>query len=135
MLRRQTLAFLFLAGFGLAAQAQEAPQAGPKAPAVRERCADGPMGRRHQEFCKDNPQRCEELKAKRDQMREQCKQDPAACEKKREEMRAKMKQRMEERCKADPARCETMKKRFEERQVRGERRGPPPVAVPNPSSN
>jgi len=122
MWKRQILACLFLAGFGLAAQAQEAAPATPKSsPNAQQPCKDHPgtggrFKERHEAFCKDNPQRCEEMKAKREQMREQCKQDPAACEKKREEMRTKMKERFEERCKADPQRCEAMKKRWEEHQ-------------------
>jgi len=136
MWKRHYLAFLLLAGFGLAVQAQEAPQAAPKAPMAKERCTDGAK-HRHEAFCKDNPQRCEELKAKHEQMREQCKQDPAACEKKREEMRAKMKERFEERCKANPERCEAMKKRWEEGSAQnpGERRSAPAAPSTAPKGN
>jgi len=39
---RHVLAFLALAGFAFAVQAQEAPQPAPKGPAMQERCAANP---------------------------------------------------------------------------------------------
>lgn len=130
---RHVLAFLALAGFAFAVQAQEAPQPAPKGPAVQERCADHPKAcerfkERREAFCKDNPQRCEELKAKREEMRQKCKQDPAACDKAREEMRAKAREQFEQRCKEDPKRCDAMKKRFVE--GRGKRDGDRPSTAP-----
>jgi hypothetical protein len=67
------------------------------------------MKSRTQERCKANPQRCEEMKARREKRREACKADPEKC-------RAEMKARFEERCKANPQRCEEMKARMKERQ-------------------
>ncbi len=130
---RHVLAFLALAGFAFAVQAQEAPQPAPKGPAMQERCAANPkacerLKERHDAFCKDNPQRCEELKAKREEMRQKCKQDPAACDKAREEMRAKAREQFEQRCKEDPKRCDDMKKRFVE--SRGKRHGDRPAPAP-----
>jgi len=62
-----------------------------------------------QERCKENPQQCEEMKAKMKARREQCKADPQKC---REEMKAQR----EERCKANPQRCEEMKARMKARE-------------------
>ena len=67
------------------------------------------MKGRMQERCRDNPQQCEEIKAKRHERREQCRANPGQC---REEKKA----RRDERCKANPQRCEEMKARLRERQ-------------------
>lgn len=61
-----------------------------------------------QERCKDNPQQCEEMKAKMKERHERCKADPEKC-------RAERKARREEYCKANPQRCAEMKARFEKR--------------------
>ena len=66
------------------------------------------MKGRMQDRCKDNPQQCEEMKAKMQERREQCKADPQKC---RDEMKA----RREERCKANPQRCEEMKAKMKQR--------------------
>jgi TolA-binding protein len=63
---------------------------------------------RAQERCRDNPQQCEEMKAKLQARREQCKADPQKC---REETKA----RREAWCKANPQRCEEVKARIKER--------------------
>ena len=60
------------------------------------------MKSRMQERCKENPQQCEEMKAKMKERHEQCKADPQKC---RDEMKA----RREEWCKANPQQCEEMK--------------------------
>lgn len=120
MLRRQLFAFCLFASLGLSAQAQEAPANAPKEPQGVGRCT-GPaeacqrLRERLDGYCKDNPQRCEEFKAKREAMRQKCSQDPAACEKERKERQAKAKERFEQRCKENPQRCEEMKKHWEER--------------------
>ena len=49
--------------------------------------------------CKDNPQQCEEMKAKMKAHREQCKADPQKCA-------AERNARREEWCKANPQRCD-----------------------------
>jgi len=67
-----------------------------------------------QEFCKQNPETCAQMKQKRAERQEFCKQNPQKCE----EQRARMKQHraeMKAKCEADPARCEQMKQEHRER--------------------
>lgn len=63
---------------------------------------------RREQWCKDNPQRCAEIKQKMEQRRAQCEANPEQC-------RAEKKARMEQYCKDNPQRCEDMKKRMQER--------------------
>lgn len=87
-------------------------------------------------YCKDNPGKCEEALAKRQeycqanaeackaqrmQARETraerkayCKDNPAVCEQQRAQMKAK-KAELKAQCKADPARCEELKKEARQR--------------------
>lgn len=71
-------------------------------------------------WCQDNPAQCEKAKARHEEMRKKCEADPVACEKRREERR----QRHEEfrkLCETDRAACD--KKREEMKQRRQERQG------------
>ena len=66
------------------------------------------------EFCKQNPERCEQMKQRRAEREEFCNQNPQKCE----EQRARMKQRRAEfkaKCEADPAWCEQKKQERRER--------------------
>ena len=63
---------------------------------------------RREQWCKDNPQRCAEMKQKMEQRRAECQANPEKC-------RAEKKARMEQLCKENPQRCEAMKKRMQER--------------------
>lgn len=76
------------------------------------------MGHQRAEFCKENPQQCEEqrarMKQKRAERQEFCKQNPEKCE----EQRARRQERRAEfqaKCAADPAKCEQMKQERRER--------------------
>ena len=55
-----------------------------------EKCATAK--KRFEEKCAADPKKCEEVKAKREAMRQQCAADPKACEAKRAEWREKMRQ-------------------------------------------
>jgi len=83
---------------------------------------------RRQEFCTANPEKCEQMKAKRAERREFCKANPEKCKEQREELKERRAE-MQARCQADPAKCEEMKdqarKRFQDRMG-----GPPPTAPP-----
>ena len=57
-----------------------------------------------QEYCKENPQKCEEARANR---KEFCTANPEKCKEQREQMKAK--------CKADPAKCDQMKQEMREK--------------------
>lgn len=76
---------------------------------------------RLEQWCKDNPEKCREAKAKLELWREQCKADPEKCRdeiragalqwckdnpEKCRELKAKAEQRREE-CRADPEKCRT----------------------------
>ena len=63
---------------------------------------------RFEQWCKDNPEKCREMKAKAEQRREQCKADPEKC-------RAEAQARREQWCKDNPEKCRELKARMEER--------------------
>ncbi len=63
---------------------------------------------RFEQWCKDNPEKCREMKAKAQQRREQCKADPEKC-------RAEAQARREQWCKDNPEKCRELKARLEER--------------------
>lgn len=50
-----------------------------------------------EKMCTENPEQCEKMKARHEEMQKQCAADPKACEAKKAEMQEKMKERMEER--------------------------------------
>ncbi|HXK25801.1 MAG TPA: hypothetical protein VMS55_24245 [Myxococcota bacterium] len=69
---------------------------------------------KHEQWCKDNPKQCEQWKQKRAERQEFCKNNPKKCE----EERAAMKKRMQEvqaECAKDPAKCEQTKQQMRER--------------------
>ena len=63
---------------------------------------------RFEQWCKDNPEKCREMKAKAEERREQCKANPEKC-------RAEAKARREQWCKDNPEKCREMKAKMEER--------------------
>jgi hypothetical protein len=68
-----------------------------------------------QEFCKENPGKCEEARAKR---KEFCTANPEKCAAQRKQMKQEMRQRRDEmkaQCKADPAKCEEMKQEMRQK--------------------
>lgn len=96
------------------------PERDPQREQIRsrmaERCKENPQQceeikakmKQRQEQCKANPQQCEEMKEKIKQRREQCRADPEKC-------RAERKARREEYCKANPKQCEEMKAKMKQR--------------------
>jgi len=89
-------------------------------------------GQQRAEFCKQNPQKCEEARAKREafckqkpetcaqmkekraERRELCQQNPEKCAQQRERMKERRAD-MQAKCAADPAKCEQMKQERRER--------------------
>jgi len=65
---------------------------------------------RFEQWCKDNPEKCREMKAKAEQRREQCKADPEKC-------RAEMQARREQWCTDNPEKCREMKAKAEQRRA------------------
>ena len=63
---------------------------------------------RFEQWCKDNPEKCREMKAKAQQRREQCKADPEKC-------RAEAQARREQWCKDNPEKCREMKAKAQQR--------------------
>jgi len=63
---------------------------------------------RYEQWCKDNPEKCREMKAKAEERREQCKADPEKC-------RAEAQARREQWCKDNPEKCREMKAKAEQR--------------------
>ena len=74
----------------------------------------GPPPLPRKEFCKENPGKCEEARARR---REFCKANPEKCKEQREQMKARRAE-MQAKCKADPEKCEEMKARRAEMQAK-----------------
>ena len=108
-----SIAFLCL-GASLAL-ADDAPPAGPRAEWCKqnpEKCKE--LRAKREAFCKDNPQKCEQMKQKAAERQEFCKQNPEKCE----QQRAAMKQRrsdLKAQCDADPAKCDEIKQQARER--------------------
>jgi hypothetical protein len=63
---------------------------------------------RFEQWCKDNPEKCREMKAKAEQRREQCKANPEKC-------RAEAQARREQWCKDNPEKCREMKAKAQQR--------------------
>ena len=116
-----------LAGFSLA-HAEDRPPP-PGGPAMGEHCRDNPdkckeMKEHMQQWCKDHADRCDEMKKKHRQMREECKKDPESCQQKREAMREKFKQRRDEKCQQNPEKCEQWKQHHQPGEGPPEHDGP-----------
>jgi Skp family chaperone for outer membrane proteins len=97
--------------------------AGTRAEKREQWCKDNPAKceeakARRDAFCKNNPTTCEHRREEREEMKAECDKDPAKCEKLKEERKARH-ARMHEACKANPAECE--KRRAEHRERREER--------------
>ena len=69
--------------------------------------APGDRKARFEQWCRDNPEKCRELKAKAEQHREECKANPERC-------RAEMKARREQWCKDNPEKCRELKAKAEQ---------------------
>src|SRR5215831_11646935 len=69
---------------------------------------------KHEQWCKDNPKQCEQWKQKRAEREEFCKNNPQKCQEQRAEMQKK-KEAMQAECEKDPAKCEQMKEHMRER--------------------
>ncbi|MCC7330510.1 MAG: hypothetical protein IT484_10240 [Gammaproteobacteria bacterium] len=101
----------------LASQADDAPP--PNMPQGKAWCKDNPekcadMRQKREEWCKNNAAECDKMKAKAAERQEWCKKNPAECQKQREERRQRM-QDMKAKCDADPAKCEERRKEMRER--------------------
>ena len=70
--------------------------------------SDADRKARYEQWCKDNPEKCREMKAKAEQRREQCKADPEKC-------RAEAQARREQWCKDNPEKCREMKAKAQQR--------------------
>jgi EF hand domain-containing protein len=101
--------------------------------------ADGAPGKslderkaRFEQWCKENPEKCREVKANAEQWREMCRADPEKCRaelqarreqwckenpEKCRELKAKAQQRRDE-CKADPEKCRAEREALEERRFK-----------------
>ena len=102
-------------GAGRALADDTAPPTGPRAEWCKqnpEKCQE--LRAKREAFCKDNPQKCEQMKQRMAERQEFCKQNPEKCA----EQRAAMKQHMADlkaKCDADPAKCDEMKQAARER--------------------
>ena len=108
---------------------------GPPPMPGREFCKENPgkceeARARRQEFCTANPEKCEQMKARRAERREFCQANPEKCQEQREQMKARRAE-LQAKCQADPVKCDEMKdqsrKRFQDRM------GGPPPPVPSPA--
>ena len=63
---------------------------------------------RFEQWCKDNAEKCREMKAKAEARREQCKTEPEKC-------RAEAQARRDQWCKDNPEKCREMKAKAEQR--------------------
>jgi hypothetical protein len=70
--------------------------------------AAGDRKARFEQWCKDNPEKCREEKARAEQRREECKANPEKC-------RAEAQARREQWCKDNPEKCREMKAKVEQR--------------------
>jgi len=70
--------------------------------------APGDRRARFEQWCRDNPEKCREAKAKAEERREQCKANPEKC-------RAEGQARREQWCKANPEKCRELKAMAEQR--------------------
>jgi len=110
---------LFGARLALADDAAPPPTTSPSPGHMREFCKQNPgkceeAKAKHAAFCKENPEKCEQLKQKRAERRAYCKQNPEKCQ----EQRAQMQQHraeMQAKCAADPEKCQEMKQQMRER--------------------
>ena len=106
-------AFLGLfAGVALADDGASKPGPGPN---HEQWCADNPqkcqeMKTRMQKKCAQDPKRCEEMKARAADLKAKCDANPEECQKKREQMKSRRAE-MRAKCEANPEEC---KKRREE---------------------
>jgi hypothetical protein len=82
-------------------------------------------------FCKENPEKCEQVRQKRAERREFCKQNPEKCAEQRERMKQRRAE-MQAKCAADPAKCEEMKKERRERFQKRHGGGSPPAPPTQP---
>ena len=63
---------------------------------------------RIEQWCRENPEKCREAKARVERWREQCKADPEKC-------RAEMQAAAQQWCKDNPEKCRELKARAEQR--------------------
>ena len=89
----------------------------------REFCKENPgkceeARAKRKEFCTANPDKCREqrgeMKARRAEMKEKCDADPEKCEQMKQDMRQR-RDEMKAKCQADPAKCEEMKQGMREK--------------------
>jgi hypothetical protein len=107
---KSLLALVSITGLWFGVGPARADDLSPPPRPGREFCKENPgkceeARARHAAFCQENPQKCEQARQRRAERRERCKQDPEKCA----EQKAAMKKRREERqarCQADPSQCD-----------------------------
>lgn len=112
----------------LGATAARAADAPPNMPQGKEWCEQNPdrcaeMRARREQWCQQNPEQCQRIEQRRADRQAWCDQNPEECAARREQMRKRMEQRRAERqawCEQNPAEC--AKQREERRQRMEERR-------------
>lgn len=124
------IAIIATASFLGAPLVVQADEDGPPPHQGKDFCKENPgkceeARARRQEFCKEHPDKCEQMKEKRAERREFCKASPEKCKEQREQMQAR-KAEIQAKCKADPAKCEELKE--EARKKFQDRMGSPPPA-------
>ena len=123
MMRRLLLApALLLAAFA-ATPALADDTADTRAQKREQWCKDNPakceeLKARKDRFCDENPETCEHRRAEREELKAACEKDPARCEQLKAERKARH-EKMKQWCKDNPAECE--KRRAERKERREER--------------
>jgi len=145
------LGFVSVAGLLLGANlafAEEQSDQHEGTPGSSEWCKENPgkceeARAKHEAFCKENPQRCAEMKAKRAEREAFCKENPETCAEQREKFKLHRAE-MKAKCEADPEKCDEMKQahreKFKQRHggggspPAGAGAGKPPAAAGKPSN-
>lgn len=88
-------------------------------PGTSEWCKENPgkceeMRAKREAFCKENPEKCADFKQKRAEREAACKANPEKCAEQREKFK-QHRAEMKAKCDADPAKCEEMKQARRER--------------------
>jgi len=90
-----------------------------------DKCAE--LRAKHEALCKENPEKCEQMKQRRAERAEFCKQNPEKCAEQRERFQQRRAE-MKAKCDADPAKCEQMKQKRRERFMQRHGGAAPPDA-------
>ncbi len=69
---------------------------------------------RRKQYCQTNPDKCKAMRDKRAERREFCQKNPEKCKEQRENMQSRRAE-MQAKCAADPAKCDEMKEQGRKR--------------------